>query len=321
MDELCLSPDLASLPTLFRIESLIRHPLPDGTLSQRAVLFHDQASLSVTWTSRQADPRLFEGGLASPRYCRSGTCSDGAIGISRLVAIEKAIQSQNLFQTVPMAWVPNRDLLRRASCLFNLLSPPYQELLNGVLWDAGIFQGFCTGPSSLKGHHAEWNGNLRHTIEVTEAVLGLLPQHTAADPQISLAAALLHDVGKALEYEPAGKFWKLSRIGRINGHKQIVGDLIAVAVSRMTLPLPQDHYASLRHAIGAARDVPFESGYRCPVKPEALLLSVADRSSGGGDLFAQRVPKEGNWAPPHPHLGKEPLFIVNKANPPHNTSP
>jgi hypothetical protein len=27
MDELCLSPDLASLPTLFRIESLIRHAL------------------------------------------------------------------------------------------------------------------------------------------------------------------------------------------------------------------------------------------------------------------------------------------------------
>jgi 3'-5' exoribonuclease len=303
---------LASMPRLFRLASLMRTPLNGSGYKMEASLYHDRASLCVSWTVRQPDTRLKEGVLVSPRYAHNSVCEAGHLRICRLVLIEQPIRTENLFQTVPPDWVPNRDLLDRASQLFEQLDLRYQELLNGVLWDAEIFHGFCTGPSSLNGHHAERNGNLRHTVEAAEAVLKLQPQHPAADPQISLAAALLHDVGKALEYEPTRTWWRLTDFGKINGHKQLIGDWIAVAAKRMRLELPREHYASLRHAIGAANGVSFESGYRTPITPEARLLSLADRSSGSGDLYARQAPKEGNWGHAHPHLGGQAPYTVRE---------
>jgi 3'-5' exoribonuclease len=304
------APDgLASMPRLFRLVSLTRTPINGSGYQMEASLYHERASFSATWTVRQPDTRLKDGVLVSPRYVTHAVCDDGRLRIGRLVLIEHPIRTENLFRIVPPAWVPNHDLLLRASALFDQLDQGYKELVNGVLWNAAIFQGFCTGPSSLNGHHAERNGNLRHTVEVGEAVMKLLPQHPAADPQISLAAALLHDVGKALEYEPTPTGWRFTDLGKINGHKQLIGDWIAVAAHRMRLVLPRKSYSSLRHAIGASSGVPFESGYREPNTPEARLLSIADRSSGSGDLYARQAPKEGDWGCPHPHLGgKAPYF-------------
>jgi len=301
---------LASMPRLFRLASLTRTPLNGSIYQMEASVYHDRASLCVSWTVRQPDTRLKEGVLVSPRYLLNAVSSDGSLRIHRLVMIEQPIHTENLFHTALPAWVPNRDLIRRASLLFEQLDLGYKELLNGVLWDAEIFHGFCTGPSSLNGHHAERNGNLRHTVEVGEAVLNLLPQHPAADRQITLAAALLHDVGKALEYEPTRTWWQLTDPGKVNGHKQLIGDRIAVAACRMRLALPKEHYSSLRHAIGAAAGVAFESGYRQPITPEAKLLSLADRSSGTGDVFARQAPKEGNWGRAHPHLGGRAPYMV-----------
>ena len=303
---------LASMPRLFRLASLTRTPLNGSGYRMAASLYHDLAAPCVSWVVRQPDTRLKEGVLVSPRYVPQAICDDGRLRIGRLVLMERPIRTENLFRTVPLSWVANRGLLIRASRLFEQLDLRYQELVNGVLWNAEIFHGFCTGPSSLIGHHAERNGNLRHTVEVAEAVMNLLPQHPAADPQISLAAALLHDVGKALEYEPMRTGWQFADAGRINGHKQLIGDWIAVAAHRMRLALPREHYASLRHAIGAASDVSFESGYREPITPEARLLSIADRSSGTGDLIARQAPKEGNCGRPHPHLGGKAPYTVHR---------
>lgn len=49
---------------------------------------------------------------------------------------------------MPPAWVSNRDLLERASLLFEQLDLRYQELLNNVLWDAEIFTE-CSVPVAV----------------------------------------------------------------------------------------------------------------------------------------------------------------------------
>lgn len=304
---------LPSMPRLFRVVSRTATPLDANHHRMEAFLYHDRASLAVSWDVRNPDSRLKEDVLVSPRYSPNPVCEGGRLRIGRLVVIEQPIPAENLFCTVPPDWVRNRHLLGRAINLFEQLDSRYRELLTGVLWDPELFRGFCTGPSSLNGHHAERNGNLRHTIETAEAVVTLLPQHPAADPQISLAAALLHDVGKALEYAPTRNGWSFTDLGKINGHKQIVGDRIAVAAHRMRTRLPREHYASLRHAIGAAAGVSFESGYRNPITPEARLLSLADRSSGTGDLISRQAPNEGNWGRPHPHLGGQAPYVVHRS--------
>lgn len=298
------TPDwLASMPRLLRIASLTCTPLNGAGYEMEASLYHDRLWFSAVWTCKQPDTRLKEGVVVSPRYAPDAICEDGRFRIAGLHPLQTPNRPENLFRTVPFHWVKTRGLLIRACRLFDQLEPPYKMLVTGVLWDADIFHGFCTVPSSMDGHHAERNGNLRHTVEVGEAVLNLLPQHPAADRQISLTAALLHDVGKALEYEPGPREWQFTDLGKLNGHKQLVGDWIAVSDYRMRMALPRKHYYSLRHAIGAAPGVPFASGYRTPNTPEARLLSIADRSSGTGDLHSRLSPTEGEWGKPHPHLG------------------
>jgi 3'-5' exoribonuclease len=140
-------------------------------------------------------------------------------------------------------------------------------------------------------------------VETGEAVLALLPFHPAAHPDVSLMAALLHDMAKADEYLLVQDRYRLTDNSILNGHKQTIGDWVAVAEDRMKLKIPAAHYMSLRHALGAEQGVAHTSGYRRPRTPEARLLSLADQCSGSGDLYAKLSAPEGGWGTSHPHLG------------------
>ena len=302
--------DNCSMPSVLRITSLGRAALFPRGYRMDATLFHARASMAVTWTVNQPDTRLKSGSLVSPRYLGCSNCQDGVVTIARVVLLERSIRAEDMFMTVPGDWVADRDLLDRASTLWRHLPLAWQELMNGVLWQGDRFRRFCVGPGSVSGHHSERNGNLRHMVETAETVLALLPKHPAAHPDIALAAALLHDMAKADDYRPTQAGWVLTDHGRLIGHKSTIGDWIAVAKSRMKLTLPAAQYASLRHALGAAKGVLFESGYRTPMTPEARLLSLADQSSGAGNLYARQSAANGGWGVPHRHLGNQAPFTV-----------
>jgi 3'-5' exoribonuclease len=298
-----LTPEgIRAMPTLFRMTSLKRAPLHPKGYQMTATLFHERASLTVTWYVNQPDVRLKPGALVSPRYSGRPSSQDGMVRIARLVLCELPCRSEDLFKTVPSGWVTDRDLLARASALWEHLPLVWQELFNHILWDGERFERFCINPGSCIGHHSVRNGNLRHMVETAEAVLALLPFHRAAHPDVALMAALLHDMAKADEYRLVQNSYRLTDNSILNGHKQTIGDWVAVAESRMRLKLPMEHYMSLRHALGAETGLGAKSGYRPPRTPEARLLSLADQSSGSGNLYAQASNPEGGWGTPHPHL-------------------
>jgi 3'-5' exoribonuclease len=295
---------IRAMPKLFRITSLDRVALHPKGYQMTATLFHDRASIGVTWHANQPDIRLKPGVLVSPRYVLGQpVCQNGMVRVARVILCELPCRSEDLFKTVPGDWVTDRDLLARASALWERLPLVWQELFNRILWDGERFERFCVNPGSCIGHHSVRNGNLRHMVETGEATLALLPFHPAADPDVSLMAALLHDMGKADEYHVIHNRYRLTDNSILNGHKQTIGDWVAVAEARMTLKVPAAHYMSLRHALGAEQGVAYTSGYRRPRTPEARLLSLADQSSGSGDLYAKLTDPEGGWGAPHPHLG------------------
>jgi len=302
------------LPEALRITSFDCTPLRGGGYQLGASLYHDQVSIEVAWKVRHPVTYFRPGLLVSPR-CPHGTqFGSGVTNVSRVVRKERPVRTLDLFMTVPDVWVSDRDLLRRASNLWNQLPLPWQELFNNVLWDGNRFHLFCTGPSSIRGHHSVTNGNLLHMVEIGETVLALLPKFPAADPDVSLFAAMMHDVGKACEYQRnSSGGWILSDRGRLNGHKQTIGDWLAVAESRMRLAIPSAHYYSMRHAIGAANAVAFESGYRPPRTPEARLLSLADQVSGSSNLYFRQAMSQPGWGKSHPHLGGfAPYFLKGR---------
>jgi 3'-5' exoribonuclease len=71
--------------------------------------------------------------------------------------------------------------------------------------DADFRQRYERCPASVAGHHAALGGLLQHTVEVG-AIARTIARAAAADTELVLAGALLHDIGKLEAYSWDGVF-------------------------------------------------------------------------------------------------------------------
>ena len=304
--------NLAALPTRFRLTSLVTRAGEDQSWVTTATLFHELASLKVRWTSARPDSRLRVHQLVSPRWKGEQPSSeDGAIFISRLVPIERPEAELNLFELVPSGWVRDRELVRQGRALIEALPSGHRHLFNAIFWEGERFRRFCIGPSSMSGHHRADHGNLAHALEVAALMRENCGRHDFMSTPVGILAGLLHDAGKADEYElgPRGD-WVLSERGRLLGHRVTNIEWIAAAMAGQRIVLPDGHYQALLHCLTASQGAPEWLGIRKPAMLEALLLSDMDRLSGRGNLIrgCRTVGQEG-WGRMHPHLPTQPYVL------------
>jgi putative nucleotidyltransferase with HDIG domain len=192
-----------------------------------------------------------------------------------------------------------------------------------VLTHADIAPGFFLAPGSVAGHHAVAGGNLRHAVEVALTVARLVQDHgTDLDRDLAIAAAILHDVGKALEYEAKGNgAWQMSLRGKLIGHKLTGYEYVAAAVR--DYELGHERALSLLHCLSAS-SAPAYLGMRSPACMEAQIVSMADRLSGQTDLFSQlRIPGK-FMGRRHKHLTEQPFFpsnVLQLSAPAHGETP
>jgi 3'-5' exoribonuclease len=303
----------AQLPAVFRVLSITRVPAPNcRNQINEATLFHEKASIRVTWMTTHIDSRLCVGSLVSIRWMGRPTSCNGAIRINRLVLLERAEPGLNPFDTIPPGWVKDRKLVDRGRRLWESISRPLQHLYNAVLWDAGRCHRFMAGPSPINGHHNEWNGNLRHTIETAEQALGLSGENAQVYRPVLLAAALLHDIGKADEYryDRSRRTFTLSDRGALVGHRHTVLEWIAAAREGNRVRLPEAHYLALLHALTSAKGAEW-LGIREPASLEASILSMADRHSGHMDLVSRMAPRKAGFGRYHRHLKNRPYVVLD----------
>jgi 3'-5' exoribonuclease len=104
------------------------------------------------------------------------------------------------------------------------LRRPVERLLLG----GPVAEDFRRAPCTRAGHHAYLGGLLEHTVSVGTLVTELCQLHPRLDSDLLMAAALLHDVGKAREFAYGARF-ELSDEGRMLGHLAIGAQLIAEA--------------------------------------------------------------------------------------------
>jgi 3'-5' exoribonuclease len=126
---------LAMMPRLFRLASIQHTPLDGARTRCTASLYHDQASLKVSWIVNQPDLRLKSGDLVSPRWPGCTTSEAGMIKISRLILIERPEPWENLFHTIPHGWVKNREMIKQAAVLVDALPRAYRFLFNAIFWE------------------------------------------------------------------------------------------------------------------------------------------------------------------------------------------
>jgi 3'-5' exoribonuclease len=106
--------------------------------------------------------------------------------------------------------------------------PALRGVVDGLLLGGPVAADFRRAPCTRAGHHAYLGGLLEHTVSVGTLVGELCQLHPRLDSDLLMAAALLHDVGKAREFTYGARF-ELSDEGRMLGHLAIGAQLIAGA--------------------------------------------------------------------------------------------
>lgn len=298
------------MPRIFRLVNCHFKQINPKEIHCEAMLFHEQASLRVTWTVQHLDVRLKAGCLVSIRWAGNACSEEGAVRIARLVLLEIPSKDLNLFDTVPNAWVSDRELVQRARALLDWLPQEFHYLLNAILWDGRRFHRFVVGPSSLNNHHAGKNGNFRHTVEVAERCLILAQMEPLVCRSVLVMSALLHDAGKADEYmyNRQRLCFEISARGALVGHRHTILEWIAAALAQQRIALSEMHHLALLHCLTAAKGGEF-LGIRQPLSLEATILSAADRLSGQADLIFQNAPKHEGFGRYHKHFGGRPYVV------------
>jgi len=91
---------------------------------------------------------------------------------------------------------------------------------------------FRRAPCTRWGHHAYLGGLIEHTVAVGTLILETCQLHPRLNPDILLAAALVHDVGKVREFTYAAEFGT-SEEGRMLGHLQMSGAMVDAAAQSL----------------------------------------------------------------------------------------
>jgi 3'-5' exoribonuclease len=163
-----------------------------------------------------------------------------------------------------------------------------------------IDDSFKAAPAAIAMHHAYRHGLLEHTVHMARASRVLLPLYPEVDADLAMAGALLHDVGKVIEYEGTLATQR-SRKGILQGHVVLGYQLVRKA--GLKTRLDADRLERLEHIILSHQG---ELEYGAAVfaaTPEAVFVSMIDnldarmgmvqrtlRQAAEGEEFSEKVP-------------------------------
>lgn len=170
--------------------------------------------------------------------------------------------------------------------------------VRGVFEEIGDI--FRWSPAAVAMHHAYRHGLLEHTTHMARACKALLPLYPEVDPDLAMAGILLHDTGKAIEYEGTLST-RRSRRGILQGHV-VLGYQLARKAG-IKAKLDPDRLERLEHIILSHQGEPEWGAAVYAATPEAVFVSMIDnldakmgmvqralRQSGEHDDFSERLP-------------------------------
>ncbi len=198
---------------------------------------------------------------------------------------------------LPASPRPLDDMEAELRALIGSLREPLQGITAAVLLDETFLQSFRCAPAARRLHHACVGGLIEHTLAVARLCEAFASQYPAADRDLLLAAALLHDAGKVYEYA-VGQTFEHTIEGRLLGHIVMIATRVSEVIRRRN-DVPDDLRVRLLHAVVAHHG---RLEYGSPIVPstiEAALLHQADvtdaQARGFLDQVARDGQREGPW--------------------------
>jgi 3'-5' exoribonuclease len=288
--------------------------LGDRTGSFNCTVFNDSPVFEALKSAGEGAVVRIDGkvefyqGRFSPRLARAIALADEELGAPGLL--------ENLVETAP------ED--------HHGMWAEFQTFIDGITHDElrmtvrGVFEEigeiFRWSPAAVAMHHAYRHGLLEHTLHMARACRALLPLYTDVDPELAMAGVLLHDTGKAIEYEGT-LATRRSRRGILQGHV-VLGYQLARRHG-IKARLDAGRLERLEHIVLSHQGEPEWGAAVYAATPEAVFVSMLDnldakmgmvqralRQAGEGDEFSERLPGLSSplltrKMPPHPAKPEE----------------
>lgn len=170
-----------------------------------------------------------------------------------------------------------------------LREPALQRLLLSFLDDPEIGPAFVSAPAAKRLHHAWLGGLLEHVLSLVRVCLAVAPSYPEVNPDLLVAGAILHDIGKVKELRWRSNF-EYTLEGQLLGHITIGqrmlsekiaaldADAVKLAGENGTVPelFPERLRLLLEHMMLSHHGKLEFGSPKLPMTPEALLLSALD---------------------------------------------
>jgi 3'-5' exoribonuclease len=151
-------------------------------------------------------------------------------------------------------------------------------------------------PGSPSSHHAKVGGLLLHTFEVA-SIARATARTTRANPDLVLAGALLHDIGKVEAYEVSATGFSITPCGLLLGHVVLGALMLERALAKLGAPIcSEGQILELQHMI-LSHHGSLEFG--SPVQPmtvEAEIVHWSDEASAKASDMTDSIEDNTNFA-------------------------
>lgn len=157
-------------------------------------------------------------------------------------------------------------------------------------------EAWHVAPGAKRIHHAFKGGALMHTVSVANIAAAMADQVPAANKDLCVAGALLHDVGKLFAYYYNGASCDMTFAGTLLDHI-VLGDQVICAETCPQNEAEANKLLLLRHIIASHHG---RKEYGSPVEPvclEAYIVNTADQL----DAMAQQCAEAFEKTPEYSH--------------------
>ncbi len=162
---------------------------------------------------------------------------------------------------------------------FGIAAPSIRRAVDLFFADDAFRVLFERTPGSVKGHHAQLGGLLLHVYEVASIARHIARTVRGANPDLVVAGALLHDIGKTEAYGIHPEGFAHTSTGMLLGHVTLGALLFDRRVNAAQLPLTTAQRDEMLHFILSHHGaLEFGSPVQ-PMTPEAEIVHWADESS------------------------------------------
>ncbi|MCX7019973.1 MAG: HD domain-containing protein [bacterium] len=193
--------------------------------------------------------------------------------VSRIVKINDSAVDSSKF--LPISPIPAEKLDEQfRSIIERLQDADLKRLVSAIFSNSEFMQRFRRAPGATTMHHAYIRGLYEHTISVVNNALKIAENYPEANQSILIAAALLHDIGKVVEYNYEKKITH-SDVGRLLGHIAIGYGMVELECAHLA-DFPTAKKVILQHIMLSHHGMMEYGSPKRPKTLEALILHHAD---------------------------------------------